>query len=933
MLGIMLQKMWHKKWMNLCLLLGCILLVATVVSFPLYQRAAYDRMIQDEFSNYISSEGLWPTMNKMTTVSTLDREGSTITKMESLVKEINNNLGVDTHQTILYYNLTANEAKSLMNRSDKSTVSCKIGAISGIEDNINIISGEMYSESGIREDGSLEVIVSQSAMVNLGLLVGETIEFTGLKDAKGNLIRLYISGVYTENSENDAFYWQSEMKSISDTCFINIDLFRSMFTGENAGKYTITCRYTSMFEYENITADKVDKIVDQTDYYTEKSAYRSIMKTPDYRNTLDTYQRKKDRISQTLIILQVPVLVMLAAFLFMISGQMYEMEKNEISVIKSRGSSGGQIFRLYLYQGLILTTVGALIGVPLGRVLSKVLGATRNFLEFDTSENLTITFTKEAWIYVLAAMFVTLMSMTLPAIKHSKVTIVKLKQSKAQKKKSWWEKFYLDIVLLLVSLYGYYSFHKNMSVADTVLQGESLDPLLYISSSVFIVGAGLLFLRIQPYLVKLIYMIGKKFWGPALHVSFMENIKNGRKQQLIMLFLIMTISLGMFHATVARTILENAIENTDYKDGVDVVIKEVWTQQVDSNGNATGVYTEPEYNKYSSMECAAGYTRVYNDSNAYISLSKNDHTMVTIMGIHTKEFGQMTMVDRSLNEDYYYNYLNKLAEVENGVLLSRNFETKLGFKVGDSITFYNETGSYINGKVVDFYDYWPAYELTSSWINPDGTAETGENYQIVTHYDLTRQKFGILPYEVWIDLKDGYDSEDVYNWIEESGIRLKKYVNREDDLEATRQDPLLQGTNGVLTMGFVVTLILCAVGYLIYWVMSIRERELIFGVLRATGFHKSEVFKMILTEQIFSGVFSVFAGIGIGKLTSKMFVPILQQAYASTDQILPMKLITNEMDMYRLYAVIGTVMVICLAVLIMLLFKMNVTKALKLGEE
>ena len=39
--------------MGLCLLLGCILLVATVVSFPLYRHAAFDRMIQDEFDQYL----------------------------------------------------------------------------------------------------------------------------------------------------------------------------------------------------------------------------------------------------------------------------------------------------------------------------------------------------------------------------------------------------------------------------------------------------------------------------------------------------------------------------------------------------------------------------------------------------------------------------------------------------------------------------------------------------------------------------------------------------------------------------------------------------------------------------------------------------------------------------------------------------------------
>ena len=223
--------------------------------------------------------------------------------------------------------------------------------------------------------------------------------------------------------------------------------------------------------------------------------------------------------------------------------------------------------------------------------------------------------------------------------------------------------------------------------------------------------------------------------------------------------------------------------------------------------------------------------------------------------------------------------------------------------------------------------------ITTTALNPDGTALSKDNYLVVSHFDFLNQKMGTVPYEVWIQLKDGYDSVDVYNWVQENKLTVSKYVNKENKLDSTMSNPLLQGTNGVLTMGFVVTLVLCAVGYLIYWVMSIRERELIFGVLRATGFHKTEIIHMLINEQIFSGLFSVLAGIGIGKLTSKLYVPILQQAYASEEQALPMRLITVASDMYRLYAVIGFVMILALVVLIGILSKMNVTKALKLGEE
>ena len=158
-------------------------------------------------------------------------------------------------------------------------------------------------------------------------------------------------------------------------------------------------------------------------------------------------------------------------------------------------------------------------------------------------------------------------------------------------------------------------------------------------------------------------------------------------------------------------------------------------------------------------------------------------------------------------------------------------------------------------------------------------------------------------------------------------------MNKQQDIRGVLQDPLLQGTNGVLTLGFVVTILLCVVGYLIYFVMSVKERELVFGVLRASGFHKSELILMLFSEQLFCGVFSCVAGGLIGNLTSPLFIPVLQYAYASEDQSLPMRMIVNSADMIRLYGVIAGAMLICLFVLIGILQRMNITKALKLGEE
>ena len=92
---------------------------------------------------------------------------------------------------------------------------------------------------------------------------------------------------------------------------------------------------------------------------------------------------------------------------------------------------------------------------------------------------------------------------------------------------------------------------------------------------------------------------------------------------------------------------------------------------------------------------------------------------------------------------------------------------------------------------------------------------------------------------------------------------------------------------------------------MIYWVMSIKERELIIGVLRASGFHKKEVVQMLLIEQLFAGVLSVLAGVAIGWISSSLFVPIIQLSFASSTQILPLRLIIERMDLFRLYGVMA----------------------------
>lgn len=935
MLIIMLQKVWHKKWMSICLLIGIVFLTACAVSFPMYRTAAFDRMLQDEFDQAYSGSGKWPALNHLEYTARQDPGGRTIQDVEQFAQGLSSGLGVTEKDFVTYYATPKLGAYSEQVRDDVSELPLRISFLSDMEEHITMLKGDLYSETGISEDGYVEAIISQACLVNSALLQGETVEFPDLYGPDGKPVRIRIVGIF-EAKDDRELYWQVKPDSLTNNCMVREEVFREYFTGDRAEGATIVCTYFSIWEYERLRAADVDGLYNEIKYQQEQGPFGGFFSEIPYLTVLESYMSKEIRINATLFILQVPIWVMLGAFLFMISSQMYDIERNEISVIKSRGSSGSQIYRLYFNQSIFLTAIGAIVGLPLGRLFAKALGATGSFLEFNAQRSLNVHYTLDTFLYLVAVIFGSILMTTLPAVKHSRLYIVNLKQQRASWKWSWWEKCFLDIILFSFSIVGYYfCLQMRPLIIENALKGEPATPFLYIDSSLFIIGMGLLLVRLQPYLVRLIYAAGKRFWGPASYISFMENQKNGRKQQFIMLFLILSISLGMYHATAARTILQNAKENVEYIDGADLIVKEVWRNNASISYEGVVAkleYYDPGAEKYYSLPGAVSHTKVIYDTDVAISGGNGKGQTVTLMGIHTKQFGQNTSISSRLLKKPYYEYLNELAVSPTGILVSSNFRDLLGYEKGDIIRFANRDLKAMACAIVDFVDYFPGYTTSVTELNPDGSASTQPQYLIVANIAHLTKDWGTVPYEMWITMEE-VDTAAFNQWAAEQNVRLEKYVDRDSDLKAVEEDPLLQGTNGILTMGFLVTMLLFAAGYLIYWILSIRSREMMFGILRAEGLHRGEIFHLLINEQIFCGGFAVLAGSVIGILSSVMFVPILQISYAAANQVLPIHLIASGQDMVRLDAVIGAVLAVCLGILAFLVYKLDVAKALKLGEE
>lgn len=937
--------MLHKKWLMAALLIGNILLVSIAAGNPMYTEAALQRMLTNTMSDYVTQNGRYPTMAYM--VSNITRnansESSSIKSFhetDARAKSMPSDLGLSSKWLVRNIFLNEVEVKPVLNRSNLSSQEARIGFLSGLEEHSKLLSGRMYQPSA--ETGVIEAVVSQKALIEMNLMLDEVLEVEDLTMPDGSPCRIKIVGIYESASEDD-HYWYKSPSDYNNQLMISEADFTSIAGDYSKLPYPVMGLWFVIMDYNDVTVDNAQHLYDSSQNYQALHKTINNSSYTDYYNSiLENYLKESLRVTVTLRILQIPIYALLAAFIFMVSGQILSMEESEISVIKSRGSYRRQILGIYLLQSVIISLCSLAVGLPLSALICQMLGSANAFLEFVSRQALQVRYTRSVFTYGIIAALLSTCAMVLPALRYSKLTIVAQKQKKRRSKLPWFQRFGLDFILLAVSIYALYSYNgQKAALAQKVLEGQGLDPLLFLASSLFIVGLGLLALRIVPAVSWLVYTIGKKRWNPAMYASFLWVLRTRSKQNYIIAFLVITLAVGIFNARTARTINTNEEERIAYMAGADIVLQEAWKDNRDEATTPDSLigfklrYTEPDYGKYQALvgeDGAEVVTRVIYDKGAYCSTKLGrGQVSCLLMGINTKEFGECVDFKTDLLPTHWYEYLNAMALSPTSVLVSSNMKDQLGFSLGDSITYRDKDGHSLQGMICGFVDYWPGYSPKTTVIEKDGIITETNNYLVVAHHAYMRNAWGATPYQIW--MKADNTTDFVYDFAANSGTKFTFFQDASALRVDMKNDPIFQGTNGILTLCFVVALLLCAVGFLIYWILSIRSRTLLLGIFRAMGMTMGEILHMLFNEQFFISIVSIALGIGAGILTSELYVPLVQIAYASVDTVIPLEIIAQTSDMVRLLAVVVLMLLVCMAVLGTIISKIHISQALKLGED
>ncbi len=697
MFRLVVRKLVANSWLTLCLLAGFIVAVALAAGVPVYTGGILQRMLTRDLEIFQEQNSYFPGRYSVSTsfVWYTDDTGSRFPQVDQQVRHrLATEVGLPALASTTLLTVDYLQALPMVPHEDEpATRYVLLEGLSGAGERLRILHGRMFSPT--TPDGTIEVVVTEAAFHKLDLLLDEVYVVTDLRELLDAPLRVKVVGIFGMADPGDP-WWFHSLANYDASLIADYGLLYSRF-GDPASPLLTTATWSWAFDYHAIRLADLRRLVAtlERQVFEMEENWQSC-DLPMLQILRDYFGRERT-LSALLWFLLVPVFILLGFYVLMTSRLLVRHDADLIAVLKSRGARSGQVFLAYLLEGVLLAGAALAAGPPLGLLMCRVVGAASGFLEFVRRSPLPAVFSRRAWLAGAACASLAVATMLAPALRASRTTIVIAKQRRSRAEGvPRWRRAFLDVALLALAAYGYYGYRTQQQVlALTRIEALSLpiDPLLFLVSTCFIIGAGLLCLRLYPLLVGLLFRLGRAAWPPGLYAAFLGVSRSGGQEQFLMLFLVLTLAMGVLDATSARTINRNVEDRIRYAAGADVTLKEDWPSNkpppslaavmpgapgpAESAPGVPLLYREPDFGKYRSLEGVELATKVFVRRNAYADDGRGAWAGVVVMGVVPDEFARVAWFTPSLLPHHWHQYLNLLAASPKAMLISDTLAKRL----------------------------------------------------------------------------------------------------------------------------------------------------------------------------------------------------------------------------------------------------------------
>ncbi|NOZ27345.1 MAG: FtsX-like permease family protein [Chloroflexi bacterium] len=957
------KRLLSQRGLALATALGLVVAVALVMSVPLYADAVYYRILRQELSGGENVPGgsttrppfafmfrylgawhgpvQWEDVQQLDQYLTEHTEASLGLPQKLMVRHFKtNNFRLFPQEDIAYAD------------TKQPLAWVSFAFVSDLEKHITLLEGNFPAVAEPVDNSVVEVLVSEPRALELGLQVGETyiaFDRRGTQGGRSIQIPVRIAGVW-KATDPDEEYWFYKPAALEDLLLVPESTFAGRISPYLEDEVYLALWYFVM-DGSNVHSSDVGSLLTRITAMQQRVAALLPNTSLDVSPTdaLQRYRKAASLLTILLYAFSVPIIGLILAFVGLVVGLTVGRQRGEIAILRSRGATAAQVVGIATLEALLLGVIALALGSPVGEMIAHVIGKARSFLNFTAQSDLRVGVTMASLRFGAVAIGLALVAQVMPTIGAARHTIVTYKQERARMlRPPWWQRAWVDILLLIPAAYGAYLLRQQGSIAlpaggGTMVNDPFQNPLLFLVPALGIFALTLFILRLLPAIMSAIA------WG-ASHIGSVGVLLAARQLSRTpglytapLILLVLTLSLSAFTASLAQTLDNHLYDQMYYKYGADMSLVELGESTETSGGGfgalggggggGGGEATTPEeeegprwlflpVSEHLKVPGVQAATRVGRYT-ATTRLSGGTQKGVFI-GVDRVDFLKVAFWRWDFAPSSLGSLMNALAIAPEGVLVPRDFMAIHALNVGDTIRVSVDTygqRTEMDMKVVGIIDLFPTW-----YPEEDGPLFVGN-----LEY-LFEQAGGQFPYDVWLKTDPNADYYQIAEGVRDLNLRLLDWRAPLLEVAKEQQRPERQGLFGLLSVGFAAAALLTVLGFLLYALFSFRRRFIELGILRAVGLSSSQMAVFLAWELAFLILTGLVAGTALGAWVSELFIPYLQVGSGPSARIPPFLVEIAWPAILRIYALFGLLFVVALGALVALLLRMKIFQAVKLGE-
>jgi putative ABC transport system permease protein len=947
-----IKRLWSHRGLALCLLAGLAAAVALAVAVPLYADGVNYNLLQAALTKSSAQTRRSPFTFIFHYVGSWHEpiDAKRYTPVDTYMQDrLAGAVGLPVDQFTRYVstdNLQLYPDIEKINKNKRLDL-VKLAFVSQIFDHITIVEGVAPlppSGGGAGGEGAIEALIPLKLANDLGLEVGKPYLLyqpaVGTEEALR--IKVIFTGIWSPTDINDGFWFyppeafDKRLLIPEETFFGPVAAAIPLAVNEAAWRFD--------FDGSGIHGESVPGLLARMTQ--AQTQVNGLLPNTDLEASpaqpLRQYRQSSQALTGLLFIFSAPVLGLTIYFLGLVAGMLIRRQRNEIAVLRSRGASRRWIVSVYFVEWLLLGAAALGLGLVFGEQLALLVSRTQSFLDFSRLVDVPI---RQTWSVVAAGAAVAALAILfslLPAWQAGRFTVVSYKQERArQMQRPLWQRLYLDVILLVPSLYGLYTLRAEGSLR---LMGRTLgtsnpfeNPLLFLLPTIFIISLSLLLLRFLPFVLSFLAWFAARLPFTVPLMALRQLARSAGSYLGPLLLMVITLSMAGFVSSMAQTLDNYLKDNAYYEAGADLNLAESgeYTGERPSGPSQPGAPrpTPPPSNSdepavwnflpvsdhltLPGVEAAARVGRYEAEMEAGGRRAGGQ-----LVGIDRTEFPFVAFFRDDFASEPFMGLLNRLAFDPSAIIVDRNTWDKFKLTTGDTvqITVDLQGEKTITFKVAGVTSYFPT-------LYPDEGPFFIGNLEYIFE-----SAGGLQPYDVWLRTAPGSDTDAIITGINDLGIGVIAYQDARTSLEEAFGAPNRQGMLGLLSVGFLAASLLTILGFLLYALFSFQERFVQLGVMRAVGLGRRQMAAALAVEQFILIAVGLAAGTGISVLASYLFIPHLPVSIGTHPGTPPYVVAIAWGDITRVYIIFGAMLFFGITLTLISLSRMKIFQAVKLGE-